>query len=214
MTRALHLPRLYPILDADALSRAGIPLQPAARALYDAGVRWVQYRDKNGRDEQVVERMRLLRAIFAPGDSTLILNDRVHLCVLTAAEGVHIGQEDMPPDRARQMLGGDRLLGVSTHNPEQLRAALASGASDYLAVGPVFSTQSKSNADPVIGLHGVAFARSLTQLPLVAIGGITRQNAPAVIGTGADAVAVISGLLPEGGFGMEERVRDFLALLR
>jgi thiamine-phosphate pyrophosphorylase len=214
LTRALHLPRLYPILDANALSRAGVSLQPAARALYDAGVRWVQYRDKSGRDEQVVERMRLLRAVFDPGDSTLILNDRVHLCVLTAADGVHIGQEDMPPDRARQMLGGDRLLGVSTHNPEQLRAALASGASDYLAIGPVFSTQSKSNADPVIGLHGVAFARSLTQLPLVAIGGITRQNALAVIGAGADAVAVISGLLPEGGLGMEERVRDFLALLR
>jgi len=219
LTHSLHLPRLYPILDAEALSGAGLSLEAAARVFYAAGVRWTQYRDKTACDEQVVERMRLLRAVFPPGESTVILNDRVHLCARSAADGVHIGQGDMPPGRARQMLaedrsGEDRLLGVSTHNPEQLRAVLVTGATDYVAIGPVFGTRSKRNPDPVIGLNGVASARTLTRLPLVAIGGITQENAPAVIEAGADAVAVVSALLPAGGLGIEQRVRDFLALLR
>lgn len=214
MTRSLNLPRLYPILDAQALSRAGLSLEAAARALSEAGVRLTQYRDKSASDEQVVERMRLLRGVFPPGESILILNDRVHLCAITAADGVHIGQQDMPPREARQILGENRLLGVSTHNAEQLGAAVATGAADYVAIGPVFGTQSKRNPDPVIGLKGVASARTLTGLPLVAIGGITKENAPQAIEAGADAVAVISALLPEGGPGMAERVRDFLAVLR
>jgi thiamine-phosphate pyrophosphorylase len=214
LTRSFHLPRLYPILDSEALSGAGLSLRAAARALYDAGVRWTQYRDKAASDGEVVERMRLLRTVFPPGESTLILNDRVHLCAITAADGLHIGQEDMPPGEARRMLGRERLLGVSTHNAEQLTAALATGAADYVAIGPVFGTQSKRNPDPVVGLNGVAQVRALTDLPLVAIGGITEENAPAVIEAGADAVAVISALLPEGGLGIEQRVRDFLARLR
>jgi thiamine-phosphate pyrophosphorylase len=214
LTRSFHLPRLYPILDAEGLSRAGVSLHAAARALYDAGVRWIQYRDKAASDGEVVERIGLLRTVFPPGQSTLILNDRVHLCAITAADGLHIGQEDMPPGEARRMLGGDCLLGVSTHNAEQLTAALATGAADYVAIGPVFGTQSKRNPDPVVGLNGMAQARALTDLPLVAIGGITQENAPAVIEAGADAVAVISALLPEGGLGIEQRVRDFLARLR
>jgi thiamine-phosphate pyrophosphorylase len=214
LTRSFDLPRLYPILDAEALSRVGLSLEAAARAYYAAGVRWTQYRDKAASDGEVVERMRLLRTVFPPEDSTLILNDRVHLCAITAADGLHIGQEDMPPDEARRMLGEERLLGVSTHNAEQLRAVLATGAADYVAIGPVFGTQSKRNPDPLIGLDGVASARALTHLPLVAIGGITQENAPTVIEAGADAVGVISALLPEGGHSTDERLRDFLAQLR
>jgi thiamine-phosphate pyrophosphorylase len=141
---------------------------------------------------------------------------------------VHIGQEDMAPRAARRILNasgrdvsrGDasgepkRLLGVSTHNVAQLRAALATGAADYLAIGPVFATGSKENPDPVVGLEGVKAARTVTRLPLVAIGGITAENARAALEAGADAVAVISGLLPQGGHEMPERVRDFLAFLR
>jgi thiamine-phosphate pyrophosphorylase len=210
----LELPRLYPILDADALARAGISLAAAARALYDAGVRWVQYRDKRATDAEVLERMRLLRAIFPAGDTMLLLNDRVHLCAAAEADGVHIGQEDMDPAEARKALGRGRLLGVSTHNVAQLRAALTTGAADYLAIGPVFATASKENPDPVVGLEGVSEARGLTRLPLVAIGGITAANGRDVIEAGADAVAVISGLLPECGQEMSERLRDFLAFLR
>jgi thiamine-phosphate pyrophosphorylase len=214
----IALPRLYPILDADALARAGVPLVTGARALYDAGLRWVQYRDKPGSDAAVAESMRELRAIFPAGEAVLLLNDRLHLCGQTGANGVHIGQQDMPPAEARRVLdmdgGPGRLLGISTHNVAQLRAALATGAPDYVAIGPVYATGSKKNPDPVVGLEGVRAARALTRLPLVAIGGVTADNGREVIEAGADAVAVISALLPQGDRSMEERVRDFLAFLR
>ena len=210
----IELPRLYPILDADALARAGVPLAMAAYALRDAGVRWMQYRDKRASGAEVVERMRELRAIFPAGEATLLLNDRVHLCQGVGADGVHIGQEDLAAKRARKILGPERLLGVSTHSVKQLRAALKTGAADYLAIGPVFATGSKDNPDPVVGLEGVKAARALTRLPLVAIGGITSENGREVIEAGADSVAVISGLLPGDGKRMAERVRDFLAFLR
>jgi len=210
----IELPRLYPILDADALARASVPLATAAHALQDAGVRWLQYRDKQASDAEMVEKMRQLRAVFPAGEAVLLLNDRVALCAAAGADGVHIGQEDMPPAEARRILGRERLLGVSTHNVVQLRAALATGAPDYLAIGPVFATSSKDNPDPVVGLEGVKAARALTRLPLVAIGGITGENGREVIEAGADAVAVISALLPQGGREMAQRVRDFLAFLR
>ena len=210
----IELPRLYPILDADALARASVPLATAAHALQDAGVRWLQYRDKQASDAEMVEKMRQLRAVFPAGEAVLLLNDRVALCAAAGADGVHIGQEDMPPAEARRILGRERLLGVSTHNVGQLRAALATGAPDYLAIGPVFATSSKDNPDPVVGLEGVKAARALTRLPLVAIGGITGENGREVIEAGADAVAVISALLPQGGREMAQRVRDFLAFLR
>ena len=208
------LPRLYPILDADALARAGVPLATAARALYEAGVRWLQYRDKRGSDAAVAAAMRELREVFPAGDAVLLLNDRVHLCAPVGADGVHIGQEDMLPQEARRILGPHRLLGVSTHNATQLSAAIATGAADYLAIGPVFATGSKENADPVVGLAGVKAARASTRLPLVAIGGITNENGRAVVEAGADSVAVISALLSENDRQMAERVRDFIAFLR
>jgi thiamine-phosphate pyrophosphorylase len=214
ISRFMQLPRLYPILDADALTRAGVPLTTAAQGLYDAGVRWVQYRDKQASDADVVERMRELRSIFPAGEAVLLLNDRVHLCTQVGADGVHIGQEDMLPAEARRILGPHHLLGVSTHNSTQLSSAIATGAADYLAIGPVYATGSKENPDPVVGLEGVKAARELTRLPLVAIGGITAENGRAVIEAGADAIAVISNLLPRGECDMAQRVRDFLAFLR
>lgn len=214
----VELPRLYPILDADALARTGVPLVVAARTLYDAGVRWVQYRDKRASDAEVVERMRALRAIFPAGEAVLLVNDRVHLCHEVGADGVHIGQEDMAPAKARRMLGAGKLLGVSTHKVTQLRAAVKTRAADYLATGPVYGTGSKENPDPVLGLEGVRAARAITVLPLVAIGGITAETAREVLEAGADAVAVISALLPpvghEAELDMSQTVRDFLHHLR
>lgn len=209
-----RLPLLYPILDAGALARAGVPLIDAARALHEAELRWVQYRDKQGTDAEVVERMRELRRIFRVNESVLLLNDRIHLCAETSADGVHVGQEDMEPAQARRILGTGKLLGISTHNVAHVRAAIATGVADYLAIGPVFATGSKENPDPVVGLEGVQKVRALTHLPLVAIGGITNDNAKAVLKAGADSVAVISALLPEDGRDMAETVRDFLAHLR
>jgi thiamine-phosphate diphosphorylase len=136
----------------------------------------------------------------------LIMNDRADLCLAAGFDGVHVGQDDLSAEAVRKIIGPDRWLGVSTHNPDQLREADLTSA-DYLAIGPVFATSSKERADPVVGLEGVRFARELTRKPLVAIGGITRANAASVIEAGADSVAVISDLLREPGKSAEEFFR-------
>ena len=138
-----------------------------------------------------------------------IMNDRADLCQAADFDGVHVGQNDLSPESVRKIVGPDRWLGVSTHNPEQLREADLTSA-DYLAIGPVFATSSKQRPDPVVGLEGVRCARELTRKPLVAIGGITRANARSVIDAGADSVAVISDLLRDPRKSAEE----FLAILR
>ena len=143
------------------------------------------------------------------GAVRLIMNDRADLCLAAAFDGVHVGQDDLTPESVRQIIGSDRWLGVSTHNPEQLQDADSTSA-DYLAIGPVFATSSKENPDPVVGLEGVRRARSLTRKPLVAIGGINRTNAASVIEVGADSVAVISDLIRAPGKSAEE----FLRILR
>ena len=151
--------------------------------------------------EQARELKRLL------GDAVkLIMNDRADLCLAAGFDGVHLGQDDLSPEGARKVIGKNLWLGVSAHNPEQLVQADHSTA-DYLAIGPVFSTRSKANPDPVIGLEGVRQARALTRKPLVAIGGITRQNCRLVIEAGADAVAVISDLIREPRKSAEEFFR-------
>lgn len=134
------------------------------------------------------------------------MNDRADLCIAAGFDGVHVGQDDLAPESVREIIGPDRWLGVSTHNPAQLAEADKTSA-DYLAIGPVFATASKENPDPVIGLDGVRRARELTRKPLVAIGGITRANAASVIAAGADAVAVISDLLRDPRKSAEEFFR-------
>jgi thiamine-phosphate pyrophosphorylase len=136
----------------------------------------------------------------------LIMNDRADLCVAADFDGVHVGQDDLSAESVRKIIGADRWLGVSTHNPEQVREADGTSA-DYLAIGPVFATSSKDRPGPVVGLEGVRRARELTRKPLVAIGGITRANAASVIEAGADSVAVISDLLREPGKSAEEFFR-------
>jgi thiamine-phosphate pyrophosphorylase len=141
-----------------------------------------------------------------PFSVRLFMNDRADLCLAAEFDGVHVGQDDLSPQAVRAIIGPDRWLGLSTHNPEQLREAdLTSG--DYLAIGPVFATTSKEKPDPVVGLEGVRRARALTRKPLVAIGGITRANAASVIEAGADSVAVISDLLQEPQKSAEEFFR-------
>ena len=136
----------------------------------------------------------------------LIMNDRADLALVADFDGVHVGQDDLSPESVRRIIGPERWLGVSTHNPDQLREADLTSA-DYLAIGPVFSTSSKDKPDPVVGLEGVRRARRLTRKPLVAIGGITRANAASVLEAGADSVAVISDLLREPRKSAEEFFR-------
>jgi thiamine-phosphate pyrophosphorylase len=207
------LPRLYPILDAGLLSQVGLSIERFARELHEAGIRFLQYRDKDASDEFFLERAALLRQRFSPSDSCLILNDRVPLLRATGYEGIHVGQEDLAPAAVRAAVGPAVFLGISTHTEEQLRIA-AEGPADYVAIGPVFTTSSKHAPDPVVGLDGVRLARRMTNKPLVAIGGITRSNCASVIEAGADSVAVISDLVPTSDASTSRRVEAFLNSLR
>lgn len=200
----IHLPRLYCIADSAFLS-TNAELLTFAEALTAGGCTLLQYRNKNGNARVTLEQARELKKHL--GDSVrLIMNDRADLCLAADFGGLHVGQEDLSPDCVRKIIGPDRWLGLSTHNPEQLREADSTPA-DYLAIGPVFSTSSKDKPDPVVGLEGIRRARQLTRKPLVAIGGITRANAASVIKAGADSVAVISDLLREPRKSAEEFFR-------
>jgi thiamine-phosphate pyrophosphorylase len=206
------IPRLYAIADAGVLSTWGISIEEFAADLREAEVDLVQYRDKSGSPQQVLEAAAQLRSQFQGSACRLIMNDRADLAVLANAGGVHVGQDDLSPEDARAVVGPGRWIGISTHRDEQVIAADLTCA-DYVAIGPVFATGTKVDHDPVIGLEGVRRARQLTSKPLVAIGGITRENARSVIEAGADSVAVISALLARGDT-VAKVARDFLEILR
>jgi thiamine-phosphate pyrophosphorylase len=206
------VPRLYAIADAEVLAARKIPLADFARELRAAGVGLMQYRDKHGAPQEVLRAARLLREAMAGSECQLILNDRADLAVLAEFDGVHVGHLDLSPDDARRVVGPSKIVGVSTHTDEQVRTTQSSAA-DYIAIGPVFATGTKADAERVVGLEGVRRARALTAKPLVAIGGITLANARSVIDAGADSIAVISGLFA-GGQTVEQVARDFLQLLR
>lgn len=207
----MGLPKLYPILDAGLLAARGIKPQWAAEQMRAAGVKLLQYRDKAGAPQTVLRNAAVIREVFAGAECRMILNDRADLALLARWDGVHMGQGDLLPGDARRVVGLERWVGVSTHNDEQVRLADLSCA-DYIAVGPVFATGTKLDAEPVIGLDGVRRARALTSKPIVAIGGITRQNARSVIDAGVDSIALISGLFA-GVEPVEKVARDFLELL-
>ncbi|MGE0406382.1 MAG: thiamine phosphate synthase [Candidatus Korobacteraceae bacterium] len=199
MISHVQLPRLYAILDTSFFT-ADDALFHYARELALAGVRLLQYRNKHGNSRQMLSHARELRRVVdsaaGVGQATLIMNDRADLCLAAGFDGVHVGQDDLSPEGARMAIGPERWLGISTHNPEQVRIADQTDAT-YIAVGPVFATRSKANPDPMIGLEGVRVARALTRKPLVAIGGITRKNFREVLEAGADSVAIISDLLED-----------------
>ena len=199
----LDVPRFYPILDAGLLLRAGLSIEGFARELRAAGIRFLQYRDKEAADELLLQRAAILRGIYPASDSCLILNDRVPLVLSAGYDGVHVGQEDLSPAEARARVGPQVMVGISTHGESQLLFA-ADSPVDYVAIGPVFATSSKQVPDPVVGLEGVRAARALTDKPLVAIGGITRDNCTSVMEAGADSVAVISDLIQSPGKSVEE----------
>jgi thiamine-phosphate pyrophosphorylase len=200
----ISVPRLYPIVHAPCFSSTE-DLVSFAEELVAGGCRLLQYRNKSGNGCVLLEQARELKKRVG-GSLKLIMNDRADLCLTAEFDGVHVGQDDLSPESVRNIIGPQRWLGVSTHNPEHLQEADRSSA-DYLALGPVFSTSSKEKPDPVVGLEGVRRARQLTRKPLIAIGGITRANAASVIEAGADSVAVISDLLREPGKSAEEFFR-------
>ncbi|HEY6971345.1 MAG TPA: thiamine phosphate synthase [Candidatus Angelobacter sp.] len=207
-----QLPRFYPIVDAARFSAAPDPavaIARFARELVAGGASLIQYRNKSGNPRPMLSQARELRRVIQD-KAKLIMNDRADLCLAAGFDGVHLGQDDLSPGAVRQIFqdaGQPRLwIGFSTHNPDQLREA-DQMLVDYIAVGPVFATTSKANPDPVIGVEGVRRAREATKKPLVAIGGITRQNCKSVLDGGADAVAVISDVVESPGKSAEEFLR-------
>jgi len=196
MIKPLILPKLYAIVDVTCFSpqlRTTLSITEFARDLAEGGVTLMQYRNKEGDTRQMLTHAREIKRVLE-GKVQLIMNDRADIAVAMDYAGVHLGQDDLPAEAGRMVVGSDRIVGISTHNPQQVSDADASSA-DYIAIGPVFPTTGKKNPDTVVGLEGVRKARELTKKPLVAIGGITRQNAKIVIEAGADSVAVISDLL-------------------
>lgn len=208
---------IYPIIDFSCFATKPDPIMAIVRyaeELIAAGARLVQLRDKSQPEQpkRFLSCARELRRVTW-GSATLIINDRVDICLAVDADGVHLGQDDLSPESARRIFdqvkdGKTRIVGFSTHNLAQVIAADALPI-DYIAIGPVFATGSKANPDPVVGLEGVSQARGVTKRPLVAIGGITRQNCAQVKAAGADAVALISDLLESPG----KAVADFLRVL-
>jgi len=155
----------------------------------------VQYRHKAAFTEERFDEASQIADFCRRDGALFIMNDRADFAKLLG-RGLHLGQDDLPVASARSLLGHDRPIGLSTHNESQFRDALDQPA-DYIALGPIFGTKSKSNPDPEVGLQTLASLRQLTKLPLVAIGGIRMHEAAAVLASGADSVAVISALLPE-----------------
>jgi thiamine-phosphate pyrophosphorylase len=211
-------PPLYPILDFACVFPNGASdddarwnhLRRLVQELAEAGITLLQYRNKLNNDAVVAQDALVMRD--AAPQIKLILNDRPTLVAAVNWDGVHVGQDDLPPAEARLLVGGNAIVGVSTHDDEQVRRAGREPV-DYIAIGPVFRTASKSDTSPVIGLEGIERARALTRKPLVVIGGITLENAPSVYGAGADSLAVISAIFGPGR-SVKKSARDLIELSR
>src|SRR3972149_518365 len=185
----LRLARFCAIVDP--VVRPDLPLAEIARALAEAGVRLVQLRDKQATSRVLLEQARQLLSLLPP-DCSLIINDRADVAALAGAAGLPLGQDALPVAAARPLLGPQKIIGLSTHNQAQLEAAQTLPA-NYLALGPVFATATKADTEPAVGLERLRVLRRLTAKPLVAIGGITPENAASVLAAGVETVAVISG---------------------
>jgi thiamine-phosphate pyrophosphorylase len=207
MANRLALPPLYVILDAALLPSDPIEL---TRKMLDAGARLFQYRDKTSSSRELLHASQALCFTVRQQSGTFLVNDRADISHLVGASGVHLGQDDLSVAAAREVVGNDCLIGLSTHNLRQFKTAAESSA-DYIAVGPIFSTSGKRNPDPVVGIDFIRAVRKLTTKPIVAIGGITLELAREVIDAGADSIAIISDILKAKN--PADRVRQYLKIV-
>lgn len=190
-SRAPALTGLYAILDPQAYGWR--PLVDCLRDAAAAGCRIFQFRPKAESALAAYRQAMALRQAAADARVLFLVNDRCDLALAVEADGVHLGQDDLPLAMARAIMGPDRLIGISTHRDSEVVAATQGGA-DYVGFGPIFPTRTKPDHEPVVGTDGLRQARRLTTLPIFAIGGITLSNVDAVKAAGADGVAVISVL--------------------
>jgi thiamine-phosphate pyrophosphorylase len=190
----MKLPWVYPILDIHSLESRGLSLQAAAAAFLEGGAGILQIRHKLHWTRAVFEAASEVARLCRESGAQCMVNDRADIALLLEA-GLHLGQDDLPPRDARTLMGSGAVIGYSSHNRTQLCAAGGEPV-DYVALGPIFATGSKQNPDPVAGVEEIRHCRPLLEKPLVAIGGITLENAAGVWSAGADSVAVIAGMLP------------------
>lgn len=170
------------------------PLEEVVRASIRGGAGVVQYRDKHSSTRMLVTTAALLRDICRQAGACFLLNDRIDVALAVDADGVHLGQDDMPLRSARKLLGPERCIGITVHNLEELKQAEADGA-DYLSAAPVFATTTKPDHQQPLGFEGVKQLALAARKPLVAIGGIDHTNAAGVIGSGANGVCVVSAVM-------------------
>ncbi|HKQ75609.1 MAG TPA: thiamine phosphate synthase [Blastocatellia bacterium] len=187
-----ELPKLYAITDCQLSNCTNIEI---VRMMLDGGARIIQLRDKEASSRELLEQTRDCLKLTREAGAMLIVNDRADIALTAGADGVHLGQDDMTVADAREMLGEDKIIGLSTHSIDQFRAALETSA-NYITVGPIYPTTTKENLAPVVGLDLIREAKGLADRPLVAIGGINHERAPEVFAAGADCVAAISALYP------------------
>ena len=205
------LPSFYPILDPEIAVRHGMDPVIAAEQILEGGAAILQFRHKGFFSREVFSQLERVAQLCRNAGVLFVVNDRADLAALTGA-ALHLGQDDLTPSAARKVVGAETLIGFSTHNETQLRAAAAEPA-DYLALGPIFGTASKQNPDPIVGIDELRRLRPLTDRPLVAIGGITRTNAQSVLAAGANSVAVIGDLFAEGN-NVRGRTEEWVSLTR
>ena len=207
----MKLPPFYPIVDTGLVLDRGLDPVRVAADLLDAGARIVQFRHKAFLSRQAFEWLEQIAGLARQAGAMFVVNDRADLAKLFGA-ALHVGQDDLLPSIARRVTGPDTVIGYSTHNESQLQAALAEPA-DYLALGPIFGTSTKENPDATVGLDELRRLRPLAgDRPLVAIGGITRENALDALAAGADSLAIVSDLLPGDG-NVRARAAEWINLL-
>jgi len=208
----LRLPALYPIVDVDLCRMRGLDPAAFAAGCVRGGARLLQIREKGNAtgSAALLEIVRAVTGSGRPAGARVIVNDRADIAAMAGADGVHVGQDDLPPTAARAIVGSAALIGLSTHTEDQIDNAAAEPA-DYIAVGPIFNTSTKDTGYDPRGLSMLRYAARLGK-PIVAIGGITIANARAVLDAGASSVAVISDLF--GADSPEQRVGEYLAALR
>jgi thiamine-phosphate pyrophosphorylase len=201
----MRLPRVYPLVETESLAARQIPIEKAAAAFLEGGAGILQIRHKGHWSRAIYDSARAVARLCREAGATFIVNDRADIAMLLDA-GVHVGQDDLAPRDVRKLIGPDPVLGYSSHNLDQLCAAGGEPV-DYVAFGPVFRTATKQNPDPVVGVDEIRRCRPLLDKPLVAIGGITLDNARSVLDAGADSLAIIAGLLPESPTAQSLRTR-------
>lgn len=191
---SFDLPRVYPLTD---VRLTGLTHSEQIERLAQGGATLVQFREKSLSSQRFYQEAKSALKTARDVGVRLIINDRVDVALALGADGVHLGQDDLSVSAARSLLGANAIIGLSTHSVGQAVAARDEPI-DYLAIGPIFGTTTKADTSPVVGLNGIQSVREVVGgLPLVAIGGITTENAPSVIRAGADSVAIISGLLSD-----------------